>query len=51
MNIKELDDLNIKAILYDLISEKELIQENINRLKEELIRREAEREEKKKGER
>jgi hypothetical protein len=50
MNIKELDDLNIKAILYDLISEKELIQENINRLKEELIRREADREEKKKGE-
>lgn len=50
MNIKELDDLNIKAILYDLISEKELIQENINRLKEELIRREAEREEQKKKE-
>jgi len=50
MNIKELDDLNIKAILYDLISEKELIQENIDRLKEELLRREVEREDNKKKE-
>lgn len=51
MNIKELDETTIKAFLYDLILEKENIQNNINMLQNELserarIKKEALKEEK-----
>ena len=39
MNIKELDETTIKAFLYDLIVEKENIQNNISMLQNELSER------------
>ena len=41
MNIRELDTLNIKAMLCDILIEKENIEKNIEILKAELERREA----------
>ncbi len=43
MNIRELDTLNIKAMLCDILIEKENIEKNIQILKSELERREADR--------
>jgi len=44
MNIRDLDDLNIKALLYDMITEKEKIEQSIKLMREELERRQLERE-------
>ena len=46
MNIKDLDDLNIKALLYDMITEKEQIEHSIRVMREELERRQLEKEKK-----
>tara|TARA_B100000085_G_C18551681_1_gene516125 strand:+ start:214 stop:399 length:186 start_codon:yes stop_codon:yes gene_type:complete len=43
MNIKDLDDLNIKALLYDFITEKERLDESILVMRDELARREQDR--------
>jgi hypothetical protein len=43
MNIRELDALNIKAMLCDILLEKEQLEKNINILKGELERRENDR--------
>ena len=43
MNIKDLDDLNIKALLYDFITEKERFDESILVMRDELARREQDR--------
>ena len=43
MNIRELDTLNIKAMLCDILLEKENIEKNIQILKAELDRRESEK--------
>jgi len=43
MNIRELDELNIKAMLCDVLLEKEQIENHIQILKQELERREAEK--------
>lgn len=43
MNIRELDELNIKAMLCDILLEKENIEKNIQILKAELERRENDR--------
>ncbi|MDG1089707.1 MAG: hypothetical protein P8P37_02430 [Candidatus Marinimicrobia bacterium] len=43
MNIRELDELNIKAMLCDILLEKENIEKNIDILKAELERRENDR--------
>ncbi len=40
MNIKELNDKEIKSLLYDIFMEKKLIKNNIKILQEELLRRE-----------
>lgn len=40
MNIKELDIINIKALLYDLINEREKIENNIRVLEQEIKSRE-----------
>jgi hypothetical protein len=42
MNIKELDLINIKALLYDLINEREKIENNIRVLEQEIKDRERE---------
>ena len=39
MNIKDLSDTEIKALLYDCVLEKERVEHNMRMLKEELIRR------------
>ena len=46
MNIRDLDDLNIKDLLYDMITEKERIDQSIKVMREELDRRQLEREKK-----
>jgi len=46
MNIRELDEVNIKAMLCDILLEKENIDKNIEVLKGELERREFERQQK-----
>ena len=46
MNIKDLDEVNIKALLYDFITEKERIEESIKVMKDELIRRETDKQQK-----
>lgn len=40
MNIKELNDKEIKSLLYDIFMEKKLMKNNIKILQEELSRRE-----------
>lgn len=50
MNIKEISVVEIKALLYDLLSEKEKIENNINILKKELQERSIKKEEKKEAE-
>ena len=47
MNILNLDDVNIKSILYDLLMEKQNIEDSIQKLQEELTRRAVEKEQKK----
>jgi len=47
MNILNLDDINIKSILYDLLMEKQNIEDSIQKLQEELTRRAVEKEQKK----
>ena len=46
MNIKDLDEVNIKALLYDFITEKERIEESIKVMRDELVRREADKQQK-----
>jgi hypothetical protein len=46
MNIKDLDEVNIKALLYDFITEKERIEESIKVMRDELARREADKQQK-----
>lgn len=46
MNIKELDIINIKALLYDLMNEKEKIENNIRVLEQEIKDREQIKQEK-----
>jgi len=46
MNILNLDDINIKSILYDLLMEKQNIEDSIQKLQEELTRRAVEKEQK-----
>lgn len=43
MNIKDLDEVNIKALLYDFITEKERLDESILVMRDELARREQDR--------
>jgi hypothetical protein len=46
MNIKDLDELNIKALLYDFLTEKERLEESINVMRVELLKRETDRQQK-----
>lgn len=46
MNIKDLDELNIKALLYDFLTEKERLEESINVMRTELLKRETDRQQK-----
>jgi len=48
MDIKKISVVEIKALLYDLLSEKEKIEHNINILKKELQERSIKKEEEKK---
>jgi hypothetical protein len=49
MNIKELNEKDIKSLLYDIFMEKRLIKNNIKILQDELIRREESAKEKDKN--
>lgn len=43
MNIRELDELNLKALLYDMLTEKERIDQSIRVMREELDRRQLDK--------